>query len=332
MNDNFFNLSNEEKLALIRKAAAQLLVSDIVIEKDIWVCWILEKLFELPIQMAFKGGTSLSKVFNLIKRFSEDCDVTIDYRNFSKELRLENLNKSQLKKISEQLKEKLQIYISKTVLPHLKELISKEFDEDLFEITLSEDGEQLKFYYPTLIGKADGYVRDHVLIEFGVRNSTEPFEKLSISTYLEQVTESKIKLPAPNIPTLSPLRTFWEKATLIHVECHRDRFSHSPERLSRHWYDLFMLNNSWVGEKALSNKDILQNVVMHKKAFFNAAYANYDDCLTGKFRLIPKDKYLKDLEKDFKKMVEAEMFYEEPPTFKNIAEGLKHLEITINKT
>lgn len=330
MSHNFFDLSIEEKSVLIRKAAEHLSVSDIVIEKDIWVCWILEKLFELPVQMAFKGGTSLSKVFNLIKRFSEDCDITIDYRNFSEELTLGSLNKSQLKKISEQLKEKLKAYVSKIVLPHLQVQISKNFRGDSFEITLSEDGEQLKFYYPSLVSKSDGYLRDHVLVEFGIRNSTEPFEELPVLTYLEQVVENKIKLPKPKIPTLSPIRTFWEKATLIHVECHRERFTHSPERLSRHWYDLFMLSNSWVGEKALINKEILQNVIVHKKAFFNAAYANYDHCLSGRFHLIPKEQYLKDLEKDYKIMIEAEMFYDLPPSFGKIMEDLKELETIMN--
>ena len=85
MSSSFFNLSVAEKQALISKAADQMDVSDLIIEKDLWVCWILEQLFSLQINMAFKGGTSLSKVFGLIKRFSEDCDITVDYRTFIKE-------------------------------------------------------------------------------------------------------------------------------------------------------------------------------------------------------------------------------------------------------
>tara|TARA_B100000949_G_C14249151_1_gene437262 strand:- start:469 stop:789 length:321 start_codon:yes stop_codon:yes gene_type:complete len=105
MDKSFFNLMIEERQFIISKAAEHMDVSEMVIEKDLWVCWLLEQLFTLPIQMVFKGGTSLSKVFNIIKRFSEDCDITIDYRDFAeKEIDLENTSRSQLKKISERLK------------------------------------------------------------------------------------------------------------------------------------------------------------------------------------------------------------------------------------
>lgn len=105
MNNNFLNLSLEKQLNLIYKAGNKFDVSDVIIEKDFWVCWLLEKLFKLPIKMAFKGGTSLSKGFGLIKRFSEDIDITIDYTNFGQKLDLANISRSQIKKISNELKE-----------------------------------------------------------------------------------------------------------------------------------------------------------------------------------------------------------------------------------
>lgn len=331
MSDNFFSLSVDERSALIKKAGDQFDVPDMIIEKDLWICWLLEKICALPIQMAFKGGTSLSKVFGLIKRFSEDCDITIDYHHFKPDLDLKHSSRTQLKKVSEQLKEQLKTYISKTVLPYLREQISKTFPGKKFEITLSEDGEQLRFYYPSVISTSHDYLRDHVFIEFGVRNSTEPCEKHPVIPYLAQVASRDLGLPRPMVDTLSPIRTFWEKATLIHVECHRDRLVKTPERLSRHWYDLFMLNNSWVGEQALSSSEILKSVIEHKKAFFNASYANYDDCLSGKLRLIPAASYLKNLRQDFAHMIEAGMFHEPPPVFDKITEALKSLERTINK-
>lgn len=351
MNNNFFNLLPDEQAALIKMAGDRLDMPDMIIEKDFWVCWLLEKLFALPIQMAFKGGTSLSKVFNLIKRFSEDCDVTIDYRNFQDEIDFEKISRTQLRKTSDRLKEELKNYISKTVLPYLQEQISTTFPDKSFKITLSEDGEQLRFYYPSvcinysvtnnnkkmvtdgnyLVFGGNTYLRDHVLIEFGIRNSTEPCEKHPIIPYLSQVIKHDIDLPNPMINTLSPVRTFWEKATLIHVECHRDRMTNTPERLSRHWYDLFILNNSWVGEQALSNSEILKNVIQHKIAFFNASYANYNACLSGNFRLIPESSYLENLEKDIARMLEAGMFHESPAEFEKIIESLKNLEITINQ-
>ena len=353
MSNNFFTLSAEEQSALIKKASDQCHLPEIIIEKDIWVCWLLQKIFTLPIQMAFKGGTSLSKVFNLIKRFSEDCDITIDYHHFKPDLNLENISRTQLKKHGDQLKAQLQTYISDTALPHLKNEISKIFPDEKFKITLSDDGEQLRFYYPSVVNtsflaaqngdflitensdylltETGSYLRDHVFIEFGVRNSTEPCENHLIEPYLSQAIKIDLGLPKTMVNTLSPTRTFFEKATLIHVECHRDRMIKTPERLSRHWYDLFMLQTSWVGKQALSQHAILKSVIEHKKAFFNASYANYDDCLLKKFRLIPDTYYLKTLEQDYTQMINAGMFHETPPTFNEIIKTLGGLERSINE-
>lgn len=328
MNNSFFLLPTTEKSMLFTQAAEQLDLSELIIEKDLWVCWLLEKIFSLPIQMAFKGGTSLSKVFDLISRFSEDCDITIDYREFNPTLDLANISRSQLKKISDQLKKQLQAYVSEVVLPHLQAYVIRELPSEEFEIQLSEDGEQLRFYYPSLANNHPGYLRDHVLIEFGMRNCTEPCEKHQIAPYLEKISNSN-SLPKPIINTLSPLRTFWEKVTLIHVECNRDRFIKSPERLSRHWYDLYMLNHSWVVTQALERHDILKSVIEYKKAFFNASYANYDDCLNGHCKLIPSQENLTNLKTDFLMMVDAGMFYKEPPSFDEMISSLKKLESDI---
>jgi len=330
MSNSFFSLSPKQQLGLIKQAGEQLDMTDVIIEKDLWLCWVLEKLFELPIQMAFKGGTSLSKAFSLIKRFSEDCDITIDYRNFKPTLNLKDISRAQIKKIGGQLKVQLKNYVSQIILPYLQSQVIKSFPDKLCDITLSEDGEQLRFYYPSLVNSSLGYLRDHILIEFGVRNSTEPCEKQAICSYLAKVVDKNIRLPYAMVNTLSPIRTFWEKATLMHVECHRDRLAKTPERLSRHWYDLFMLNNSWVGQRALSSVDILMSVVEHKKAFFNANYTNYDDCINGKFRLIPSIKGQKSLSSDFLQMIDAGMFYDAPINFNTIIKSLKTIEEAIN--
>lgn len=212
MSKSFFHLSVEEKLTLLTRAADRLNLSELIIEKDLWVCWLLEKIFSLPTQMAFKGGTSLSKVFNLIHRFSEDCDITIDYRLFNPTLNFENISRSQLKKISDQLKSELKTYVSEIIIPHLQEQIIKDLPDDSFEIQLSDDGEQLHFYYPILAQSPGNYIREHVLIEFGMRNSTEPCDKHQITPYLEAVINNNIDLPKPFITTLSPLRTFGRKS------------------------------------------------------------------------------------------------------------------------
>lgn len=156
----------------------------------------------------------------------------------------------------------MQVYVSEVVLPYVQDYVTRELPQDEFELQLSDDGEQLRFYYPSLANGQAGYLRDHILIEFGIRNCTEPRAKHQITPYLEKGLNSDIDLPKPIINTLSPLRTFWEKVTLIHVECNRNRFVKSPERLSRHWYDLYMLNNSWVATQALVRNDILSTMAL----------------------------------------------------------------------
>lgn len=330
MSQNVTELSVEAQAALFEAAGKIHHLEASVIEKDFWVCWLLEKIFQLPEKMAFKGGTSLSKAYNLISRFSEDIDITIDYRNFIDEINFTNNSKSQIKKIGDSLKEKLKTYLNQKVIPFLSEKINSEISDTNFQLVLSADGESIHFYYPTRLTTLSYYLRDHVLLEFGIRNDTDPHDSINIKTYLSAINNDKINFPVAVVKTLSPIRTFWEKATLIHVECHRNRFTQSPERLSRHWYDLHLLSQSWVGEEALISNGIILSVLEHKKAFFNASYANYDDCLSGKFKLIPDLPGKNALILDFQKMIDARMFIENPPRIEEIMDSLATLENIIN--
>ena len=331
MGDEFFDLPSETQKSILVAATNQLNLSEMVLEKDIWICWLLKQLFSLPLQMAFKGGTSLSKVFSLINRFSEDVDITIDYRNFINPIDFNTISRSQLKKLSEQLKSQMKASIEYKIFPSLNRQISERFSKHNFKLCLNDDGEKLEFYYSSLFQSDFNYLRDHVLIEFGVRNTTEPSQSHEIKTLLSKAVQPTLILPTAMINTLQPERTFWEKATLIHVECHRNRLPVNPDRLSRHWYDLALLTYSWVGTSALEQQHILKDVIQHKKAFFNANYTHYDDCLTGKFRLIPNPDELRHLETDLKKMKEAGMFQTMPPSFETIIITLSEMENKINK-
>ena len=330
MNKSYFDLEPDDQRALLRVAEDKLGLSGMIIEKDLWLCWVLKELFDLPLKMAFKGGTSLSKVFQLINRFSEDVDITIDYRNVVNEFKFEKATRSQIKKISENLKVQMEILAHTKILPYLKKQTLSAFPESQIDITLTEDGEKLRFFYPALFNKNPGYLRDHILIEFGIRNSSEPCDQYLISPFLSEIDNSII-FPTPSIYTLSPIRTFWEKATLIHVECNRKRLTQSPERLSRHWYDLFMLSKSWVGEEAFIQRKILYDVIQHKTALFNVSYAHYDRCLNGNFRLIPDESDVKELEKDYRQMKKAGMFLKKPPEFDEIIQSLHQLELRCNE-
>ena len=173
------------------------------------------------------------------------------------------------------------------------------------------------------------YLGNSVLIEFGGRNITEPYAEHNVEPDIAQHLTG-LTFPCSTVRVLSPARTFWEKATLMHVECQRNEFRASAQRLSRHWYDLAMLADRDHGRMAIQDRALLEDVVKHKKAFYNAGYANYDACLVGQLRLIPEDEMLIALRDDFHRMISAGMFIGEPPTFETIVDSLRELETIIN--
>lgn len=334
MPESFLHLEPEEQSQIYRALAPQLARSPVVLEKDVWVCWVLQTLFTMPgrLPMAFKGGTSLSKVFGAIARFSEDVDITLDYRGLDGTFDpfAEGVSRNRLKKFSEDLKCFVRDHAHCVVAPHFQKMLAAEFDADSFRLEVSDDGEQLRVHYPTVLEAPGDYVGNSVLIEFGGRNITEPNEEHEVQPDIaEHVAE--LEFPRSTVSVLSPARTFWEKATLMHVECQRSEFRTGAERLSRHWYDLAMLADQAHGQAAVADRALLADVVKHKKVFYNASYANYDACLTGQIKLTPEDAALAALRDDFHRMIGAGMFIGEPPTFDVIVDRLRELETTINQ-
>lgn len=335
MPESFLLLNVQEQSRIYRALALQLARSPVVLEKDVWVSWVLQALFTMPgrLPMAFKGGTSLSKVFGAIARFSEDVDITLDYRGLggSFDPFAEGVSKTRLKKFSEDLKSFVRDHVYDVVVPHIQKMLAAEFGDSAaaFQLELSENGEQLRLHYPSVLGMPEVYIGNSVLIEFGGRNITEPNAEYIVAPDISPHISS-LEFPRSPVSVLSPSRTFWEKATLMHVECQRNEFRASAERLSRHWYDLAMLADCVHGQAAVRDRALLEDVVKHKKVFYNASYANYDACLVGRLRLIPEESVLTALRDDFQRMISAGMFIGEPPDFDSIIERLRALESTIN--
>jgi len=336
MAESFLLLDASEQSKIYRTLAPRLSRSAVVLEKDVWICWVLRALFTLPgrLPMAFKGGTSLSKVFSAINRFSEDVDVTLDYREFSGSFNpfAEDISKTQLKKLGETLKAAVRDYVYGVIAPHFRQQAEEAFGVGRCRVDVDESGEQFRFYYASALNdEPAAYVRDSVLVEFGGRNITEPNEEHEVRPDIAPHVLA-LDFPTARVQVLSPARTFWEKATLMHVECHRGAFRATVSRLSRHWYDLAMLAESPIGQEALSRRNLLVDVVRHKKIFYNTSYANYDDCLVGRMRLLPDDTALDALGEDYRCMADAGMFIGEPPSFAEVIERLRVLETSINHT
>lgn len=327
MADDFLHLSPEEQADIIQTCAAKLGRRPEHLEKDVWICWVLQNLYGMPhcLPMAFKGGTSLSKVFDAIRRFSEDVDITIDYRalDATTDPFAPELSKTQQKKFSEALKARLKAHTHDVVLPYFGNLLAPIAKREN-PIELSENGESMRIYYPSVF--RDG---EAVLVEFGGRNTIEPNEEYSLRPYIA-ADINELEFPSAKVRVLSPLRTFWEKATLIHVECYRPEPRMDANRLSRHWSDLAVLADHDIGKRSVSDRAMLADVVKHKKVFYYTAHANYDACLAGELRLAPEGELLDALNTDFGQMTEDKMFDVEPPSFDRIVSRLKALEREIN--
>lgn len=333
--ESFLSLSGDERSQLLQTISSKLGRTAAVLEKDVWVCWTLEQLFAMPDPpaMAFKGGTSLSKVYDAIHRFSEDLDVTVDYRSFGDEFDPfgPKVSGTQLKKFRKRLHKYLQSFSHERVVPYLYERLVATFAADKVSIEVSDDGEKITLGYPSAVARDSGYIKESVLIELGGRNITEPHESHTITPYMAAELSS-LQFPTATVDVLSPRRTFWEKATLIHAECNRRTLRADANRISRHWHDVFMLADHAVGHGALADRAMLEDVVKFKKVFFGSPDANYDACLQGELKLVPDDALQTQLRNDLNDMIKERMFWGGEPDFDKMIVRLKALEDRINKT
>lgn len=350
--DRFATLPDEERRDILREAASRRNVSDIIMEKDFWVCWTLDKLFslhEIAPHLTFKGGTSLSKAYGLIERFSEDIDLTIS-RNATflvetKNPMEENISGKERSRRIEELKLHAQKFVAALVLPKLKETFGQHLPSENWRLELDkEDSDQqtLLFHYPRvmgygmavgrgrvgmgIVGEGEiGYIKPAVRLEFGARGEPHPHETRTITPYVAEIFPQFFDTPNASIPTLAAERTFWEKATILHALHHGSKLR---DQMSRHYYDTYMLTQKGVAEHAMQNPALLEQVVKNKTLLFRDTKASYETAIQGSLKLLPTPEQLPTLKHDYEKM--TEMFMGEYPGFDTVMEGLAALEGRIN--
>lgn len=341
-------LPAEERAELFRETAARRGVAFQIIEKDFWVCWTLKQLFDLPEignHLIFKGGTSLSKIYDAIERFSEDIDVSIarDYLGFAGDADPENSeSNSKRRKQIESLQNACVEKIENELLPALTKAFTlvlgdpgKEGSDVEWKLSIDEDDSQtLLFAYPRgaysrRLQGAD-YIRPVVRIELGARSDHYPAETYPITPYAAQEFPGYFKEPEYVLKVLAAGRTFWEKATILHEQANRAEEKGSAERISRHYYDLYKLQRETsIADEALKDLELLARVVEHKNIFFRQPSAHYDACLAGNMQLVPSDNRKAVLAQDYEKM--RDMFFGDIPDFDDILRSLEDLEKTINE-
>lgn len=338
--DQFIRLSDEERHLYFVQTAERMRLSPQIVEKDFWVCWTLKELFALPdigSTLIFKGGTSLSKVYRMIERFSEDIDVSIDRASlgFGGESGPEaNVSNKERQRRIDRLKEACQRKIADDLQPAMVKVIeSKCGSAQDWSLVVDEDDpdrQTLLYTYPSRLPVLSGtYIRPAVRIEMGARSNHWPSDRAPISPYVAQQYPAAFRAPEFVAKVLAAERTFWEKATLPHADYHRPPDKEMPPRLSRHYYDVSRLIVSGLGGKAAGNLELLQRVVEHKKVFFQSGWARYDEARRGSLRVMPLPLRIRSLEEDYNTM--REMFFAERPSFAEVLRILGEWEQQFNQ-
>lgn len=330
---------------LFAEAARGRGLSPVIIEKDFWVCWALKQVTELtPVgpNLIFKGGTSLSKAFGIIQRFSEDIDLSIQraYLGFTGDSDPEKFTSRTKQRLSiQELREACRDCVRTVIHPALTTRFQELLGDSGWSLPLDdEDANTLNFVYPSAAPLQQGksapvwsvlpYLRRAVKLEFGAGSDPYPVSMYPITPYAAEAFPHVFREPRCSVTVLEAERTFWEKATLAHAEYHRPADKATPLRTSRHYYDLHQLAHSERGRRAIADRELLARVAEHKSVYFASGWAHYETAVSGGLRLVPNDARRKDLTHDYALM--RDMFFGPSPTFEEILVTLQALEDETN--
>lgn len=326
--NKFYLKSKDDLRVLITNTARKKNISEAVVEKDYWVTYFLDYLFnenKWKEYFTFKGGTSLSKCFGIIQRFSEDIDLILDWRVLGYDKLEPWLIRSNTKqdKFNKEINEKTERFLKEDFLTEL----IKDFSQEDFEFEIdSLDPQTVLFSYPKIFDS--NYLSQTIRLEIGSLAAWTPATNISIIPIIGDAYANIFK-EKTNLRTVSVERTFWEKATILHHEANRPESSKMPHRYARHYYDMYKIANSKYKDKAIKDKELLRKVTEFKMKFYPRKWAKYEDAMDSKLRLVPDKFRFLELENDYKAM--SEMIYGEYPSFEEIIKILKELETEINK-
>jgi len=284
--DDFAQSRASDRADLFRTVAAERGFNPAIVEKDFWVCWTLGRLFassELASKIMFKGGTSLSKVFGLIERFSEDIDLILDWAELSSEDPFAARSKTKQDAFNKRIVEESRTYISNRLLPEIQSLLG-----DLCSVSgVGDQRDIIHVKYPASF--SDEYLRPEVLLEIGPLAQWTPNDSYEIQPYAADEFPEQFEEPHCRVQAVCAERTFWEKATILHHEAHRSVDKTVPLRVSRHYYDLARMAERDTRSAALGDLDLLQSVVDFKSRFYPQNWARYELARPGTLKLIPPE-------------------------------------------
>lgn len=302
-------------------------INPVAVEKDWWVSAVMRALFSLPYadSMSFKGGTSLSKCWGLIERFSEDIDIAVDrdFLGFRGEL-----SKTQ---VSDKLRRAACTFVREILQYDLRDkMIEQGVNADKFSVEVkitsvtTTDPETVYIHYTSLFDSSP-YVVNTVKIEVSGRSMNEPLETVGLRSMLEDAYPSApFAEPAFGVPTVKPERTFLEKVCLLHEEYSKASGDIRCERMSRHLFDLYKMGKAGIADIALADKHLFRSIVEHRRKFIGLKGFDYDTLDPKFICIVPPDAVYEMWKEDYERMIEF-MSYGEQPAFGDVITYIRDL-------
>lgn len=305
------------------------------LEKDFWVSVLLQVLFSLPMakNFVFKGGTSLSKGWHLIERFSEDIDIAVDRTLLG--VTEGDLTKKQIKK----LRKASSLFVSDQLAPLIDEALQSRKLRSFISMEIQPNGEgdgtypeprQIRFHYKSVLDKGIAYLRPDVILEVGARSLLEPSEPRIIRSIVEE-TIPLSPIGNSHVRTAIPAKTFLEKIFLLHELFAQPNVRRSAERKSRHIYDLFMMRNEDFAKSAIGNDELWETIRHHRETYTSVSGVDYTPDVRKRIQLVPSEEVIDVWSADYEAMKEA-MIYGSKPTFEELMEAMKELQEVVRAT
>ena len=331
----FIDLSKEDRVDILGRVSSELNIRQReVIEKDWWVTAVLRAMFSLPYagHLSFKGGTSLSKCWHLIDRFSEDIDIAIDreYLGFSG-----TLSKTQ---ISDKLRRAACSFVRETMQHDLAEQLHQNgISKEKFEVNVgitpvtTTDPEVININYDSVlsffIDDMDGnqYILPKVKVEVSGRSMSDPISEIALDSMIDQVyPKAPFAEPKFMVRAVLPERTFLEKIFLLHEEFAKPKNLIRVERMSRHMYDIGQMLKTPIAERAINNADLYRQVVEHRRTFVGLRGFDYDTLYPATLSIVPPASIAEQWRTDYENM-RMHMIYGESVSFDELTSNLKEL-------
>ncbi len=331
--NNFIELPTQNKINVFAEVAARKAIPAVAVEKDWWVTAVLRALFSLPYSehLSFKGGTSLSKCWNLVERFSEDIDIALnrEFLGFSGRLSKTQINDKLRRASCSFVREKLQFDITNALEFHGINKVLFIASVDLTPVSTT-DPEIIEIVYKSLFDH-NNYIKPIVKIEVSGRSMNEPLQTVKLNSFVDEVFTG---MPFTNktfgINAVIPERTFLEKVFLLHEEFAKPQELIRTERMSRHLYDLERIMKTGIADRAMKDISLYKSVIEHRRLFVGLNGFDYDTLAPQTINIIPPENVITSWKEDYKAM-QGSMIYGKTLSFDELIDRMRQLNKKVNQ-